>query len=219
MSRSRLVLLSVLIVAWFPARSHAQLTAGAALAFATGTFRTAETAPVPSEVLPTGTPAAVTAFVAASGDSRLGVQGEVSVPGRTSWTGTYSMKIGYGKDTIVHRDVLVSGLVRVAVSRGCVILGGAGAAFSYTSGTDVYTDRSTPPGGTYTGEQTVRSTHLVLSLGGDFPVRLARHFSLVPTVRIHYIARSGPELSDPVFPPVEFGNLTLRTGVGGMVSF
>src|SRR5205807_5223143 len=163
-----------------------QVTAGAAFIFSR------EPGPGPTSVATTFSPTptqattGATVFAGMAITRKIGIQGEVSIPRSVSATRQWNYSGGDVTDTTVHRDILVSGLVRVHGSRRCCgLLIGAGLVFARTVGTSVVVVRfpyNGPPVWTST-KQLPRTPRLALTIGCDFPIPLHRRLSLVPTLR------------------------------------
>jgi hypothetical protein len=215
---SRVAVFAVLLLL-VPARwAEGQVTVGGALVFARTTAEPDE--PGTFSPPPSGTEPGAIIFGGAALSRRVGLQGELSVPRRTSTTRKSSYSSGDFTDTTVHRDILLSGLVRVRASSWCELLAGAGVVFASTSATSVAVDRET--GVAWTTEKHLPdTTRLALTAGGDFPIRFYRKVWLLPTARIHYLSRA--ELEPPPGidsrPIGRAGKIALRVGIGAMVAF
>jgi hypothetical protein len=151
----------------------------------------------------------------------VAIQGEVSLGARVSTTRESSYRIGTFADTTNHSDAILSGLVRIGPGGGrcCDLLAGAGVVFARTSATSVLTDRDTGIV-TTTHSDAPNTTRLALTIGGDAPIRLAPHISLLPTARLHWMSRG--EQQSPVFdtrPIGRLGSVAFRAGVGARVDF
>jgi hypothetical protein len=194
----------------FAASSQAQVTAGGALVFAWTQGGTGGRAVVLTA--PGGTTIGGVGFIAVSLNSRVGIQGEVSVAGQNTRTLTQQFRTAALTYRAAHRDVLVSGLMRVRASSWCSLLIGLGSVFSTASSTTVYSP-------TYTDQATTDTTRLAFTMGLDFPVHVRGNFFVLPTARVHLLSRLQPDPSGKPRIAGQAGNTGFRVGVGGMFVF
>lgn len=210
-----LVLGSVMCLTTAAANVSAQTTVGGAVvvsrlpseAYVPGTFA------VPPSGLTTGAVLSVGVTVA----PRIGVQGEVSIPAPVTTLQGSSHPGETVEDRTKHRDTIVSGLLRVRAATWCEVLVGGGVTFERTS--VVQTFRSHLTGQTSAEERESSATRATFTAGVDRPVRLHRHVSVVPTARMHVIARSREEPTldtRPLSPPSTY---VFRLGIGAGVEF
>lgn len=144
---------------------------------------------------PGGTAPGVLVFVGRDVAPALALRGEISIPSTLSTTRSSSYRAGTFTDTTQQRDVVASGVLRIRTGRRCCdVVAGAGVVFARTSATSVFVDRDT--GRTVTTRRELRRTaRPALTLGGDFPIPLRARVALLPTARLHWLAR--PTLEAP----------------------
>jgi hypothetical protein len=216
---TRMCLTALLLLAGFANNAFGQVTAGAAFIFARETapaYMGSDFSPPPA-----GVTTGVTVFGGTAITRKIGLQGELSIPRSISVTRKYRILAGDFTDTTVHRDILVSGLLRFRNSRSCCeLLVGAGLVLARTLGTSVEVVRfpyNGPPVSIAT-KHLPRSPRLALTVGGDFPIRLNRRVSILPTVRVHWLSRYS-EPPNSYNSPIELGHVALRAGIGARVDF
>jgi len=168
-------------------------------------------------VPPSGLTTGAVVFGGAAVAPRIAVQAEVSIPAQLTTLRTSSHPGTTIEDRTEHRDTIVSGLLRVRAAAWCEVLVGGGVTFERTSVEQTY--RSHLTGETSAGVRESSATRATFTTGVDLPVRLHRYLSVVPTGRIHVIARSSeqPALDTrPFSPPSTY---VFRLGIGARVEF
>jgi hypothetical protein len=223
MRRCSLGILTLLILCVTTTTASGQVSVGASYIFAAETSFADEPgtlSPPPEGGL---VPRGLVVFVGAGISRHVGIQSELSMSDWTSTTRTSSYQFGSLTDTTRHRDVLVSGLLRLGPQRSCcnVMIGG-GLVFARTYGTSavVYRDPQLGPAPDLRARNPM-SPRLALTIGGDFPIPIHRHLSILPTARLHWMSRH--TLSPGADPDVPVtgrpGNFAFRGGVGARVDF
>ncbi len=151
----------------------------------------------------------------------VGIQAELSVSGWTSTTRLASYKFGFVTATTRHRDVLVNGLMRFGSQRACcAFVVGGGLVFARTHGTSTVASRDSGETSILV-DQNPRAPRLVLTVGGDFPIPISRHLSILPTARLHWMSRDAFSPQAEPDRPVTGrpGEFAFRGGVGMRVDF
>ena len=109
--------------------------------------------------------------------SRIGLQGEVSIPTQLVTLVQSSHPSLTIDDTTVHRDTIVDGLLRLRVASWCEGVVGGGLTFERTTVTTVTTAFQV---GARTSDVSSSATRPTFTTGVDFPIRLSRWFALHP---------------------------------------
>jgi hypothetical protein len=112
---TRVWVVAALLCAGLPKNAGAQVTAGGTFMFTIQ--RTPSRVPGTFSPAPGGAAAGVALFGGIEVSRRMGIQGELSIPASMSTTGVSSYSTGDFTDTTRHRDVIISGLVRLGTER------------------------------------------------------------------------------------------------------
>lgn len=198
------------------ADASAQTALGAAVVVA----RLPSTPYVPGAVdrPPNGLVPGAVLFGAATLTPRLGVQGEMSLAGELT-TESVSSHPGFTiEGPTRHRDTILSGLLRVRAAPWCEVFVGGGLTFERTEVRQTIRDHFTGDTSPYDARSS-SATRATFTTGVDLPIPLYRGLSLLPTGRVHVIARHAEEPTQntrPLAPPSRYA---FRLGIGGRVEF
>ena len=149
---------------------------------------------------------------------RIGLQGELSIPAQLTNDSVSSHPGATIEGTTRHRDTIVSALLKVIAASWCEVVGGGGLTFERTDVQQTIRDHLTGLTTPYLSASS-SATRVTFTTGVDLPIRLSRRVALVPTGRMHVVAR--PEVPStfedrPLEPPSTY---VFRFGVGGRVEF
>ena len=168
-------------------------------------------------VPPSGLTHGMVLFGGAAVTPRIGLQGELSVPSELVTLRQFSHPGATFEDATNHRDTIVSGLLRVRAVSWCDVFVGGGLTFERT--TVSQTGRDNLTGDTHVETESSSATRATFTTGVDFPVRLNRHFWLLPTGRLHVVSRNTKvplENVRTLSPPSKYA---FRLGIGVRVEF
>lgn len=146
------------------------------------------------------------------------LQGELSIPTQLTNESVSSHPGATIEGSTRHRDTIVSALLRVVAAPWCEVLVGGGVTFDRTEVQMTIRDHLTGLTTPYLSASS-SATRATFTTGVDLPIRLPRGVALVPTGRMHVVAR--PELPStfddrPMATPSKY---VFRFGIGGRVEF